>query len=263
MIIRSPTRHAYRGVASKIGLCMDWIKLEKNTPDKPEILEMAEFLEIDPDAVMGKMIRVWSWLDSNSENGHTSNVTSVLIRRITCHEKFPDAMIHVGWLVKEESGYTIPHYDRHLGKSSKKRALDAERQRKSRDERDKRHDSSVTESLLDKRRSDTDKDIGVLEKTPKCPIQKIGDLYNETVAILPKWRVFQKETRDRISMRWKENPEFQKVSKWEKLFKYCDQNKFLSGRMDNNREWNCDLNWIVKSANFAKILNSNYDKYNS
>ena len=242
---------------------MDWIKLEKNTPDKPEILEMAEFLDIDPDAVMGKMIRVWSWLDSNSENGHTSNVTSVLIRRITCHEKFTDAMMHVGWLVKEESGYQIPNYDRHLGKSSKKRALDAERQRKSRDERDKRHDSSVTESLLDKRRSDTDKDIGDSNKSPRCPVQQIADLYNETVDVLPRWRVLSNDTKKNISMRWKDNEEFQNLNKWKRLFGYCEQNRFLSGRMDNGQDWNCDLNWIVKSANFAKILNSNYDKYNS
>ena len=41
-----------------------WIKIEKSTPDKPEIFEMAEILGVDPDAILGKLIRVWAWMDS-------------------------------------------------------------------------------------------------------------------------------------------------------------------------------------------------------
>lgn len=166
---------------------MDWIKLEKSTPDKPEILEMAEFLEIDPDAVMGKMIRVWSWLDSNSENGHTSNVTSVLIKRITCHNKFPDAMIHVGWLEKTDSGYSIPHYDRHLGKSSKKRALDAERQRKSRDSSQNSHDQGVTKALPEKRREDKSNTSAQVENKFSTDDMKLAEfIYSKVLNVLPK-----------------------------------------------------------------------------
>ena len=38
----------------------DWIKIEVCLPDKPEIWAMSESLNIDPDAVTGKLIRVWS-----------------------------------------------------------------------------------------------------------------------------------------------------------------------------------------------------------
>ena len=38
----------------------DWIKIEENTPDKPEVHKMASILGIDPDAVVGKLVRVWS-----------------------------------------------------------------------------------------------------------------------------------------------------------------------------------------------------------
>ena len=115
-----------------------WIKIEKGTPDKPEVLEMAAILNIDdPDTVMGKLIRVWSWFDSNSENGHAPTVTKKLLNRLTGVEGFVEAMVVVGWLAEKEDGFYMTNHDRHLGKSAKKRALDAERQRKSRANRDK------------------------------------------------------------------------------------------------------------------------------
>ncbi len=39
----------------------DWMKVEKVTPDKPEIEAMASKLELDPDAVFGKCFRIWRW----------------------------------------------------------------------------------------------------------------------------------------------------------------------------------------------------------
>lgn len=131
-----------------------WIKIEKSTPDKPEIFEMSEILEIDPDAVLGKLIRVWCWADSNSENGHIKSVTSVLIDRLTMSPGFADAMKTVGWLSEND----IPNFGRHLGESAKKRAKDAERKRKSRASSEKCHTKPVTESGLDKSRVDKSKE---------------------------------------------------------------------------------------------------------
>ena len=127
-----------------------WIKLEKNTPDKPEIFEMAELLSIDPDAVLGKLIRVWCWVDSNSSDGHIKSVTPVLIDRLTMSQGFADAMTSVGWL--EEN--SIPNFARHLGESAKKRAKDSERKRLSRKTSEGCPKKSVTESGLDKIRVD-------------------------------------------------------------------------------------------------------------
>lgn len=136
-----------------------WIKIEKGTPDKPEILELAAILNIeDPDTVTGKMIRVWSWFDSNSENGHAPTVTKVLLDRLTGVTGFTESLVTVGWLVKTDDGFSIPNFDRHLGKCAKKRASDAERKRKSRETSSKCHSKSVTkdetEIGLDKSRVD-------------------------------------------------------------------------------------------------------------
>ena len=148
-----------------------WIKLEKNTPDKPEIFEMAEILGIDPDAALGKLIRVWCWVDSNSSDGHIKSVTPVLIDRLTMSQGFADAMKTVGWLDEN----SIPNFDRHLGESAKKRAKDAERKRKSRIISEECPQKSVTESGLDKSRVDKIKDIDEKgdEKGEGAPKSKI------------------------------------------------------------------------------------------
>jgi hypothetical protein len=53
----------------------DWIKIEENTPDKPEVHKMASILGIDPDAVVGKLVRVWSWASQNCNGDGVTDVT--------------------------------------------------------------------------------------------------------------------------------------------------------------------------------------------
>ena len=35
----------------------DWIKVEHTTPDKPEVVKLADMIGIDQDAVVGKLLR--------------------------------------------------------------------------------------------------------------------------------------------------------------------------------------------------------------
>ena len=127
-----------------------WIKIEKNTPDKIEVYQMAEILGISKDEVLGKLIRAWSWIDGNSSDGHIQSVTGSLLDDITKCDGFADAMKSVKWL----SENNIPNFDRHLGESAKKRAKDTERKRKSRVVSNTCPQESVTESGLDKSRVD-------------------------------------------------------------------------------------------------------------
>jgi len=110
----------------------EWIKVEKITVDKKEVLLMAQRLEIDPDAVVGKLIRIWSWFDSNSTDGHAPLVTTVMFDRITDTYGFSQAMIDTGWLVQDGDEIIAPNYERHLSQNAKRRAQDAYRQAKSR-----------------------------------------------------------------------------------------------------------------------------------
>ena len=42
-----------------------WIKVEKDTPAKPEVMRLAALLDIDEFTVVGHLIAFWSWVDSN------------------------------------------------------------------------------------------------------------------------------------------------------------------------------------------------------
>jgi len=228
-----------------------WIKLEKNTPDKPEIFEMAEILSIDPDAVLGKLIRVWCWVDSNSSDGHIKSVTPVLIDRLTMSQGFADAMKAVGWLDEN----SIPNFDRHLGESAKKRAKDAERKRKSRTSSEECHNKSVTESGLDKSRVDKIKDSSQESKIPPCPHEKIIDLYHKTLPELQAvnktlWKGSKRE-KD-LTARWRQNEEFRKSEFWKWYFNSVKQSVFHMG--ENDRQWKADLGWLIKKDNFIKMV---------
>ncbi len=117
---------------------MTWIKIENVTPDKPEIYVIAETLGIDPDAVLGKLIRVWIWADEQTFDGNAlgnagSNalsVTRALLDRLTCVTGFADALCSAGWIKPSENGFVFTNFDRHNGATAKQRGLNAKRQEK-------------------------------------------------------------------------------------------------------------------------------------
>lgn len=104
-------------------MASSWIKVEVITPDKPEIYQIAEILSIDPDAVLGKMVRVWAWADQQTIDGNAGSVTKSVIDRLTFITGFADALISVGWMANINNKLTFPNFERHNGDSSKKRAL--------------------------------------------------------------------------------------------------------------------------------------------
>ena len=131
-------------------MASNWIKLEVITPDKPEIFRLAEILNIDPDAALGKVIRFWAWADQQMIDGNADcnarGVTKSAIDRITFMAGFADALIQVGWLVESDGVLSLPNFERHNGKSSKKRAVTNERVTKIRELKRKGNAASVTQT---------------------------------------------------------------------------------------------------------------------
>lgn len=110
----------------------DWIKFEHATPDKEEVDIIANQLGIDPDAVIGKLLRLWIWADQQTVDGNALRVTQTFLDRITFCAGFADALRKAGWLEGREGRLSIPNFARHNGQSAKKRALAAKRAEKSR-----------------------------------------------------------------------------------------------------------------------------------
>ena len=126
----------------------DWIKVQHVTPDKPEVWQIADRLGIDPDAVVGKLIRVWIWADQQTTGGtcNAPSVTKALLDRVAGVTQFCAAMIDAGWLEETETGIEFRNFDRHNGTSAKKRAQGSNRAAASRN-----RNANVTQEALQKR----------------------------------------------------------------------------------------------------------------
>lgn len=111
----------------------DWIKFEVATPDKPEVWVIANQLNIDPDAVVGKLLRIWTWFDQHTEKGNAPSVTKMLLDRSVGVAGFCDAVIAAGWMMESSDSVELPNFERHNGKSAKKRAVTAKRVAKHKD----------------------------------------------------------------------------------------------------------------------------------
>ena len=131
----------------------DWIKLQKDTSDKPEVLAMATRLGIDPDAVLGKLVRIWSWFDTHTIDGNASCVTFALLDRISCVTGFAEQMELVGWLRQNGHDLILTNFAYHIGDTGKTRALGKNRSEKLRSNANS-NASPVTKSLPEKRREE-------------------------------------------------------------------------------------------------------------
>ena len=100
----------------------DWIKVENVTPDKPEVFQLAEILQIDPDAVTGKLLRIWIWADEQTIDGNAKGVTRLLLDRLAGVTGFANAMLQTPWLEDEDGQLVFSNFDRHNGKGAKKRS---------------------------------------------------------------------------------------------------------------------------------------------
>ena len=163
----------------------DWIKVEKATARKPEILQMSEILGIAPDHAFGLCFRFWSWCDDQLKTCHAIGVTNVTLDAVIGHAGFATALIKVGWLEVRSGSLSIPNFDRHLSDSAKNRAQSGKRKQKqrldspemSRSERDK----NETKAGPEKRREEYSISIGdevvVPEKMQRQDVQQAASMW--------------------------------------------------------------------------------------
>lgn len=187
----------------------DWMKVEKTTPDKPEIEAIAAALGIDPDAAFGKCFRVWRWFDDHTTNGNAPSVTKNAIDRRAGVTGFADAMEKAGWLQADNNGVSLPQFDRHNGETSKARALTAKRVANSRSKSNAECNAPTVTSPLareEKRREEdnTKKDTPPTPKgegAAKAPTIEIPAELNtpEFRAAWESWQKHRHEKRQKLT----------------------------------------------------------------
>ena len=89
-----------------------------------------------------------------------------------------------------------------------------------------------------------------------CPHQEIIKLYHEHLPMLTQVKIWNSKRQTLLKTRWKESKERQNLDYWKRLFQYISKSDFLTGKTSN---WQADLEWIVNSSNFTKIIEGRYE----
>ena len=113
----------------------DWIPRQKGLNRKPEVLAIAQATGMHRRWVADALMEFWEWCDAELTDGlirglSLDNLPS-LVPETT--KEFWQAVAEVGWLRVTTSGLAVPHFERWLGRSAKKRIQNSERKRSVRD----------------------------------------------------------------------------------------------------------------------------------
>jgi hypothetical protein len=100
----------------------DWIKVRFDLLDDPAVIEMSSILDMEDFAVIGRLVKIWTWADKHTISGNAMSVTEKFLNRYVCCEMFTNALRKVGWLSGEDGALSFPNFDRHNGKTAKNRA---------------------------------------------------------------------------------------------------------------------------------------------
>ncbi len=229
-------------------MSFQWVKVEKVTARKPEVLRIASKLNVHLDHAFGLCVRFWIWCDDNLETGHALGVTPVTLDAMLGCDGFAKSLVEVGWLRVRDGSLEVPNYDRHLSKNAKIRANSQVRQQKSRSQ--KCHTKNVTSALpeieieIDRRKEEKEE---VYRSEENELLTFWNDLMRRKDRLTDKRR---KAFRCRLNDRWwQEN--------WRVAIAKAVDMPFLNG--ENDRGWRADLDWFLKPDSVTKIMEGKYE----
>lgn len=133
----------------------DWIPMRLDLIEDPAVIQIATVLGMDEYGVVGRLHRVWSWINTQSRNGHAPGVTTSWLDRYVSATGFADAMVKAGWLIVDATGLTFPKFDNWNSQGAKARLLATRRKQKQRIEMSRTcHAPTVTEARPEERREE-------------------------------------------------------------------------------------------------------------
>jgi hypothetical protein len=105
------------------------------------------------------------------------------------------------------------------------------------------------------------------QRPPPCPYEEIVDAYHESLPTLARVALLTDARKEHIQARWRQvwdSERFDKaagVELFRAYFQRVSRSKFLTGNVDrrDRRPFKADLEWLMKPANFAKVIEGRYE----
>lgn len=119
---------------------------------KPEVAKVASLLKVHENMVVGGLQRLWGWANQNTADGRLEigeGSAEFLDRLMGGIDGLAKALCQVGWLEIDESGVTIPKWDRHHSNSAKERDQNAVRQQRHKAKHGNRRAAAQSEPSVD------------------------------------------------------------------------------------------------------------------
>lgn len=153
-------------------------------------------------------------------------------------------------------GYTLwLAFRKQIDKNQKRyeNSLKGGRKKSKSETKDKPKDNQTeTEQEPNENQNETKKEEVEVTEKQNIPYQEIVDLYNSVCVSLPKVRGVSDSRRNAIRSRYKTYG----MDGIKKVFESAEESDFLSGR---NGKWSsCNFDWLMKQANFLKVLEGTY-----
>jgi predicted phage replisome organizer len=155
--------------------------------------------------------------------------------------------------------YTLPNWDKHQSLDKLEQAREQTRQRVAK-HREKQKllaecnatcNATVTQCNADRIEEDKEEDKNKIRE--KIDYAQIKDLYNDICISLPRLTVLSDKRKQAIKARLNTYT----IEQFTDMFTKAQASDFLKGA--NKKNWQANFDWLIKDANFAKVIDGNYD----
>lgn len=247
-----------------------WIKIVTNIFDDEKILLIESLPEADSIIVIWFKLLCMAGKQNNSgvfmlndRVPYTDEMLSTIFRRpLNTVRLALKTFENYGMVEIIDGALTIPNWEKHqsLDALEQKKAKNRERVAAYRarqkliaagDECNGYSNDTVTHCNAVE--GDKEEDKNKKEKERRIDYQLIADMYNETCVSLPRLTVLSEKRKKAIKARLNTYT----LEQFRAVFQKAEASAFLKGA--NSRNWSANFDWLMQDANFAKVLDGNYD----
>lgn len=124
---------------------------------------------------------------------------------------------------------------------------------------DCKQSACLEERREEERRGEREGEKGRASTLPPCPTDFLVSLYHETCPSLGRMQKLTDARSAALKARWRDHSD---LDFWRGFFRRVEDSDFLCGRVpprNSEAPFKADFEWIIKQANFVKILEGRYD----